>query len=119
LDRNRKITETFYQVMLDRIHELVGRPDKWGVKEMPNAQVDDVVIFVHNDSKVGKDWRLGRIVEVTGRTVEIVYTVKSNGDLISRLGRVRRSLRQISLVVGKDEMNLNSAEYRKLCTRVS
>ena len=66
LDRNRSIYQQWYQSFIDNIHLLNFHPNKW-LKSSQLPKVNDVVIFVFNDSNYTKDsicWRMAKVVEV-------------------------------------------------------
>ena len=63
---------------LDNIHRLDLRPNKW-LKNSRLPVLDDIVLFVFNDSeysKGGMDWRLGKITGVKGTQVSVTYSVR-------------------------------------------
>jgi len=111
LDENRKISSTFYNLLMGRIHELMLKP-----KERPNngndlkVKVDDIVLFLSNETSTEKDWKLGRVVETDGRKARIYYMKKSKENL-PIMGIAYRSLRDISLILSEDEVGFNSKEY--------
>ena len=54
------------------------RPNKW-LKNSRLPVIDDIVLFVFNDSdyrKAGKDWRLGNITAVKGTQVSAMYSLR-------------------------------------------
>ena len=56
------------------------RPNKW-LKNSRLPILDDIVLFVFNDSeysKGGKDWRLGKITAVKGTQVSVTYSVRGS-----------------------------------------
>ena len=63
LERNRELYCEWYRIFLENIHMLDVRPNKW-LKNSRLPVLDDIVLFVFNDSEYGKagmDWRLGKI----------------------------------------------------------
>ena len=56
------------------------RPNKW-LKNSRLPIIDDIVLFVFNDSRYGKggmDWRLGKITAVKGTQVSVTYSVSGS-----------------------------------------
>ena len=108
LEVNRKCQQTWYQIMLDRLHYLIPKPNKW--LKTDDIQVCDVVVFIHNDSTVDKQskWCLGKVhsVEDSGRRLTIEY-FKLSGSI----GQVSRNPRQVSKIYSHSEIPVNTTEY--------
>ena len=54
------------------------RPNKW-LKNSRLTVLDDIVLFVFNDSEYGTggmDWRLGKITGVKGPQISVTYSVR-------------------------------------------
>ena len=113
LDRNRKITSTFLQILVDRIHYFNYRPSKWLYSSEIPPKVDDIVLFVMEDGKVSadSDWKLGRIVQVSDRKVRVMYPSKKTPDHIITWKFLDRNWRDISIIVAENELYLNSSDY--------
>ena len=113
LDRNRKITSTFLQILVDRIHYFNYRPKKWLYSSEVPPRVDDIVLFVMEDGKVSadNDWKLGRIIEVHDRKVRVMYPAKKTPNHIITWKFVDRNWRDISILVAENELYLNSGDY--------
>ena len=63
LERNCELYCEWYRIFIENIHMLDLRPNKW-LKNKRLPVIDDIVLFVFNDSEYGKggmDWRLGKI----------------------------------------------------------
>ena len=68
LERNRELYCEWYRIFIENIHMLDLRPNKW-LKNSRLPIIDDIVLFVFNDSEYGKggmDWRSGKITAVKG-----------------------------------------------------
>ena len=68
LERNRELYCEWYGIFIENIHMLDLRPNK-GSKNSRIPVLEDIVLFVFNDSEYGKggmDWRLGKITAVKG-----------------------------------------------------
>ena len=114
LDRNRRITSAFLQILVDRIHHFHHKPDKWLKSADKPPKVDDIVLFVVGDGNVvahGKVWKLGRLVQVGETRVRIMYPNKSKPDKIPTWKFVERNWREISVLLSEDELYMNSNEY--------
>ena len=107
LEAVRKCQRAWYQVMLDHLHHFMPKPRKW-VKTDP-VSINDVVIFIHNDSGSGKmmTWILGKVVKIIKNTLHIEYYAPNT----SRLLTIERKPRQVSKIYAADEIPINSLEY--------
>ena len=108
LERNRTVAETFYKLMLERVHELVIRPPKWGTEDSPMPELDDVVLFVYSDAPMAEEWKLGRVVDIQGNNVCLSYVKTPVSDGPDTMGRAVRNGRQVSIIVKNNECDLNS-----------
>ena len=66
------------QTVLENINMLDLRPNKW-LKNSRLPVINNVVLFVFNDSECGKggmDWRLGKITAVNVTQVSVTYSVR-------------------------------------------
>ena len=113
LDKNRTIMENFYGILLSRIHELVPRPNTWTKTDEQQPKVGDVVLFIFNDNKSGKDWRLGRVIEVLGHRVKITYLRRTSPESIPSIGIVERSVRCVSIIHTESDVPMNTTEHYK------
>ena len=81
LARSHDIFPEWYKIYMENIH-LLNMPStiKW-TKSSPLPTTGDVVLFVATESTGGskKDgvWRLGRILSITGRRLQIEQVLKS------------------------------------------
>ena len=78
LERNRELYCEWYGIFLENIHMLDFRPNKW-LKNSRLPVLEDIVLFVFNDSEYGKagmDWRLGKITVMKGTQVSVMYLVR-------------------------------------------
>ena len=68
LERNHELYCEWYRIFIDNIHMLDLRPKKW-LKNSRLPVLDDIVLFVCNNSEYGKggmDWRLVKVTAVKG-----------------------------------------------------
>ena len=117
LNRNRSIYQQWYQSFMENVHLLNLRPNKW-LKSSRLPKVNDLVIFVYNDSNYTKEsttWKLGRIVDVLGTKVSLKYSVKTNGVEQTLV----RSMRDISIVYSVGEMLINTRDHHDECSKLS
>ena len=113
LEQNRKVMETFYGILISRIHELVPRPNKWTQTDEIQPKENDVVLFVFNDNNAGTDWRLGRVIKNLGHRVRISYLRKTSPESVPSIGILERSVRNVSIIHGEGELDLNSRKHFK------
>ena len=111
LEQNRKVMETFYGILISRIHELVPRPNKWTVTDEIQPKKNDIVLFIFNDNNAGTEWRLGRIIKNMGHKVKISYVRKTTPDSIPLIGILERSVRNVSIIYAEGELDLNTKEH--------
>ena len=75
-------------------------PNKW-LKNSRLPVMNDIVLFVFNDSEYGKggmDWRLEKITAVNGTQVSFSYFLRGSKAKVSPLHTVQRSARDISIL---------------------
>ena len=114
LDRNRKITSAYYQVMIDRVHHLISRPNKWCTTSQNPPKVNDTVLFVTKDGNIsagGKEWKLGRVIKVTDSKVSIMYPTKTMTKTIPTWKFVDRNWREVSVLMSEKDLPINSTDY--------
>ena len=91
LERNRKLCCEWYGIFLENIHMLDLRPNKWlKISRLPI--LEDIVLFVFNDSEYGKgdmDWRLGKITAVKDTQVSVTYSVRGSKAKVTPLHTVQ------------------------------
>ena len=114
LKRNQDIQKVWYQMLLDRIHHLIPRPDKWNKTD--SLHVGDICLFTYTEnSAMGKDvWKLGTIVDLPSKNkVVIEFTSNFTGGKygLPKLKTIVRSPRNISIISSAEEIALNSREY--------
>ena len=85
------------------------RPNKWlKISRLPI--LEDIVLFVFNDSEYGKggmDWRLGKIIAVKGTQVSVTYSTGGSQDLHT----VQRSVRDVSILFSTGDLLVNTREH--------
>ena len=113
LDQNRKITEAFYKLLMERIHELVLKPEKWSKSSERKLEVNDIVMFQLGDGDVSEDWRLGRIINVRERSASVLYIKKTEVGKAPTIGILDRPIRKISIIYADGEIDLNTDEHRR------
>lgn len=113
LNRNRKITSCFMQILIDRIHLLQKKTNKWLHTAVVTPKPNDVVLYVSDESAASekKRWKLGKVASTTDRTVNIVYPVLTNKSI--SWGLAIRGWRQVSIIVGSHELSVNSKEFHR------
>merc|ERR1711980_43770 len=93
------------------IHDLMLKPrEKQNNEDDAKVKVNDIVLFLSNETSTEKDWKLGRVIETDGRKARIYY-IKKNKENLPLMGIAYRSLRDISLILSEDEVGFNSEEY--------
>ena len=111
---NRKAQVTWYQMLLDRLHQLMLKPNKWLKSDSPN--VDDIVLFIYLDSLRSKDqavWKIGKIISIhpSGRKVTIAFPDKTSPDKIPKLRTINRSIREISVIYSVKDFPVHTHEH--------
>jgi len=117
LDRNRSIYQQWYQSFMQNVHLLNLRPNKW-LKSSRLPLVNDLVVFVYNDSNHAKDsinWRLGKVVKVVGNKVSLKHFIKATGVEQT----LERSLRDVSIIYSVGELLINTRDHFDECARLS
>ena len=111
LHRNREITENFYCLLTERVHHLIMKPNKWNHTQENIPKVNDVVLFILNDSATGLEWRIGRVTEVEETKAKITYAKKCERTDTIKKNVVEQGFRSISIILAEDEIPLNSTDY--------
>ena len=91
LERNRELYCEGYGIFIE---------NKW-LKNSRLPILDDIVLFVFNESEYGKrgmDWRLGKITAVNGTQVPVTYSVRGSKANVPPMHNVQRSVRDISIL---------------------
>ena len=121
LEANRKIQETWYKIFIDRIHNLIPKPDKWHKTDKPS--IGDIVLFVENDSLMGKDsrtWKLGKITEFlnNGSRVKLEYCGADPGSTkLPAKKQIVRNVRYISVIFSVKDLPINTIEHYESCVQ--
>ena len=113
LERNREVFKTWYQLFIDNIHMLQVRPDKWSVNTRVPV-VDDIVLFVLNDSeytKSGSTWKLGKVLSCEKRKVTISYVSKVTKTGQTTMSNLSRGIRDVSIIFSIDELFINTTDH--------
>ena len=115
LEKNREIYTLWYSIFMDNIHEMMVKPDKWNITGT-QPKLDDIVMFVFNDSGYSKElrtWKLGRVTQIQPRKITVEYVSKVSIQGISTMGSVSRNPRDISILFSTDELFINTPEHFK------
>ena len=113
LENNREIYYFWYQMFVENIHLLTLKPNKWSVSTRPPRE-NDIVLFVVTDSGYSKEsvvWKLGVVVKVMSRKVEISYAVNVTRNSPSTMSVVERNFRDVSIIFSVEELGINLNEY--------
>ena len=112
LRRNQNLQAFFYQMMLDRLHHLMHKPEKW--QKTDKVNVGDICIFIYNENAAMKKdvWRLGEVVNVDNpRKIEIAFPSGLQKEKIPKRKTIVRSPRQICVIFSADAVDLNSKKF--------
>jgi len=113
LRRIQDIQTYWYQLLLDRLHHLIPRPDKWNKTDECN--VDDVCLFTYVENPAMKQgvWKLGRITEISAnkRKVTITFPGNSVPGKSTKMRTIVRCPRDICIISAASDLNLNSREF--------
>ena len=113
LERNQELYCEWYGIFLENIHMLDLRPNKW-LKNSRLLVLDNIVLFVFNDSEYGKagmDWRLGKITAVKGTQVSVMYSVRGAKAQLPPMHTVQRSARDVSIIYSAGDLMVNTIEH--------
>ncbi len=97
LKRVHDIQRYWYQLLLDRLHHLIPKPDNWSKSD--EVKLEDIVVFRFKDNTSSKleTWKIGKVVEILkkGQGVIISYPyILPNGTV--KLMVVDRSIQDLS-----------------------
>lgn len=112
LKRVHDIQTYWYQLLLDRLHHLIPKPDKWTTTD--EIKEGDVIVLKLLDNPNAKleKWIIARVVEVQsgGRRILCSYPHKlPNGS--TRMTTIIRSPRDICIISAATDVQLNSREF--------
>ena len=107
LERNRQLSEKWYEIFIQRIQHLVPQSKKVPTPEIQNG---DVVLFTFQDAGTPRmwTWKLGVIVRQKSRSTFEIRYVNSAGTQ-PRL--ISRDLRHICLIHAADEIPPMSTRF--------
>ena len=113
LNRVQDIQSYWYQLLLDRLHHLIPRPNKW-CKTDP-ITVGDIVVFKlkdNNNSKMEK-WVTGKVSDVQreGRRILCSYPTSLMAGSKVKWSSVLRSPRDLCIISAASDIPLNSKEF--------
>ena len=89
------------------------RPNKW-LKNNRLPVLEDILLFVFNDSKYGKggmDLRLGKITAVKGTQVSVTYSLRGSNAKVPPMHTVQRSVRDVSILYSTGDLLVNTREH--------
>ena len=112
MKRNQNLQKYFYQMMIDRLHHFMDRPEKW--RNTDDVNVGDICIFVYNENATMRSdfWKLGRVTNVDNpRKIEVTFAGNSVPGKLPKLKTIIRSPRQICVISAVDDTDLNSREF--------
>ena len=115
LERNREIYAVWFQLFIDNVHMFQMRPDKWSNNSRLPI-VNDIVLFVFTDANYSKEntcWKLARVLSCSDGKVELSYVSKVSKTGISKMGKVSRSVRDVSIVFSVGELFINTSEHHE------
>ena len=112
LKRVQDIQAYWYQLLLDRLHHLIPKPEKWSNSD--EVKIGDVIILklLDNPNPKLEKWSIGKVSDLLndGRRVECSYPHKlPNGS--TKMMSIIRSPRDICIVSAVDDVPLNSREF--------
>ena len=113
LERNRELYCEWYGIFLENIHMLDLRPNKW-LKNSRLPVLDNIVLFIFNDSEYGKtgmDWRLGKTTAVKGTQVSVMYSLRSAKAMLPPMHTVQRSAREVFIIYSAGDLMVNTREH--------
>ncbi len=113
LKRLQAIQSYWYQLLIDRMHHLIPKPDRWNKSDIIN--INDIVSFRFKDNESSKmeKWKIGKVVEIFkgGRSVKLVYSHAVPGKPNPKMLFVERSIRDVCVISAISDLNLNSEEF--------
>ena len=115
LMRNREIYAVWFQLFIDNVHMFQMRPDKWSSNSRLPIE-NDIVLFVFTDANYAKEktnWRLARVLSCKNGKVELSYVSKMSKTGISKMGKLTRSVRDVSIVFSIGELFINTTEHHE------
>ena len=114
LQRNRKITTTFFQILVDRIHHFLSRPPKWCETSGEKPKMGDTVLFLFKEGNMSTGssvWKIGKVDKLDGHKLTIVYPVKASLQAPPTWSTVVRGWREVALLFSEDDVYLNSRQF--------
>ena len=117
LERNRLICNHWFQLFMHEIHNINLRPMKWANSgRLP--ETNDIVLFVITDSsttKQVKQWKLGKVVACTNRSVKILSYTAGEKAKNPTPHFFERSPRDVTILFSMEELYPNSKAYFNDC----
>ena len=115
LERNREIYAVWFQLFIDNVHMFQMRPDKWSSNSRLPLE-NDIILFVFTDANYAKEkvnWKLGKVLSCKDGKVEILYVSKISKTGNSKMGRLTRSVRDVSIVFSIGELFINTTDHHE------
>ena len=109
LEACRNYQKVWYQILVDRLHHLIPKSKKW--QNTDGVETGDIVVFVHDDSHVPKQWTwfLGKVIGKQERKLIIEYFAGSKGEKTKMT--VHRNPRQVAKIHEAKDIPVNTQEY--------
>ena len=114
LDKNIKIQNKFYELLIKNIFELVPQP-KW-FKNDVDLKVDDIVLYIHKESTHASEhyWRLGRVKEIKSdkKPTKVLIEYKNVNE--KKFRTTERMTRELVVVHKVDDLDFNTAQHQQV-----
>ena len=112
LKRVQDIQAYWYQLLLDRLHHLIPKPEKWSNTD--EIKLGDVVVLkiLDNPNSKLEKWSIAKVSEIQNGGRRIVCSsphLQPNGSL--KMASIIRSPRDICIVSAAEDIPLNSREF--------
>ena len=114
IDKGTEILELWYQLMIENIHYLGLKPDKWHKDSERQPQQDDVILFLQDDNPLGTTqlrWKLGIVTDASPRKITI--RPASPKDTPSRDSTLTRSPSDVVILYGMEDLVLGSHQHQE------
>jgi len=111
-EKNQEIQKVWYQLMMDKIHQLIPWPAKWNKTDV--ISIGDICLFTYTENAaIGKDvWKLGRVDSIPSPSKVVIKfpgNTETNGTY--NLKKITHCPRNISIISAAGEVDLNSRKF--------
>ena len=114
LEKNIKIQNKFYELLIKNIFELVPQP-KW-FKNDVDLKVNDIVLYIHKESTHASEhyWRLGRVKEIKSdkKPTKVLIEYKNVNE--KKFRTTERMTRELVVVHKVDDLDFNTAQHQQV-----